>query len=111
MSRYTERRIFTNREPQTEELRKMRNVSKIDHYETPVFPRLTKEDYGELKEVGHTWTTGDRFYKLSHQYYGTTKYWWVIARYNKTPTEAHVRLGRKIFIPLPLNRILNIFGV
>lgn len=111
MPRYNERDVFENREEAHEELREARGIKKINHYETAVFTELDKDDYAELSEVTHIWTTGDRFYKLSHKYYGSTQYWWVIARYNKCPTEIHVRLGRRIIIPLPLNKILGLYGV
>jgi nucleoid-associated protein YgaU len=110
-SRYTPRRVFDNTEEAHEHLRESRGVKKIRHFETPHFNKLTTSDHRGLTVVLHLWTTGDRFYKLSHKYYGTTKYWWVIARYNRAPTEAHVKLGQKISIPLPLDKILAIYGV
>jgi nucleoid-associated protein YgaU len=58
----------------------------------------------------HIWSSGDRFYKLAHSAYGDSKYWWVIAWYNKTPTEAHVQIGDILYIPLPLERILSLYG-
>ena len=109
-SRYIPRRVFDNTEDVHENLRDSRGVKKIRHFETPHFQRLTASDHRSLTVVSHLWTVGDRFYKLSHKYYGTTKYWWVIARYNNAPTESHVKLGQKISIPLPLDKILTIYG-
>ena len=109
-SRYIPRRVFDNKEDVHENLRDARGVKKIRHYETPSFNSLTASEHGRLTIATHLWKVGDRFYKLSHRFYGTTRYWWVIARYNKTPTEAHVKLGQKISIPMPLDKILNLYG-
>jgi len=64
-----------------------------------------------LQKVGHIWTLGDRYYKLAHQHYGESQYWWVIAWFNKKPTEAHLSLGDVVYVPLPLSRILNLLKV
>jgi len=37
--------------------------------------------------------------------------WWVIAWFNKLPTESHIKLGDVIYIPMPLNEILKIYGL
>ena len=108
-SRYENREIFENTEEAYKEQRRARGVKKIDHYNTAVLNPLTVEDYGRINVTSHVWSVGDRFYKLSQQYYGSTKYWWIIARYNGTPTEAHVSIGQQVKIPIPLEEILQIF--
>ena len=62
-----------------------------------------------LQSVQHIWKTGDRYYKLAAKYYGEPTYWWVIALYNKAPTEAHLQLGDVIDIPVPLETITFLF--
>jgi len=106
MSRYRTREIYDNREDVYEELRDKRGVGKITHYASPQFRRLTPEENSQLTYITHTWKVGDRFYKLSHKHYGTTEYWWLIAKFNGIPTESHIKLGDKIDIPLPLNRAI-----
>ncbi len=59
----------------------------------------------------HRWTVGDKFYKLAFDHYGDQKYWWVIAWFNHTPTEAHVDLGDLLYVPHPLEDILSIYEV
>jgi len=54
---------------------------------------------------------GDRYFKLAHRFYGDSKLWWVIAWFNKKPTESHVDVGDLILIPTDLYQILNIFDV
>ena len=55
----------------------------------------------------HIWSMGDRFHKLSQRYYGNYEDWWVIALFNGTPTEAHLKYGDIIGIPVDPNKIKN----
>jgi len=64
-----------------------------------------------MSTIQHVWATGDRYHKLSAIYYKNPKYWWLIAWYNQTPTEAHVKVGELIYIPMPLERALASYGV
>ena len=76
-------------------------------YSSPEHQEIKDEAILELDVVFHSWTVGDRFYKLAHKYYGDTRYWWVIARFNKTPTEAHVKIGQTLQIPLPAHKAIQ----
>ena len=83
----------------------------IRHYSTPKLKHLNVEEIGRLKRLTHTWRVGDRYYKLAHKHYGSSKHWWVIAWYNKRPTEAHVKIGDIIYIPQPLEEVLKYMGL
>jgi hypothetical protein len=37
-------------------------------------------------------------------------YWWVIAQYNKKPTESQLSPGDIVYIPIPLEKILGYYG-
>lgn len=104
-TRYDDRRVFVTEKLDAthNDLLNPRGISSIKHYGTAEFQTPTKDTYRSLQSVNHIWKTGDRFYKLSHKYYGSTRYWWVIAKYNNRPTESHVRLGESLYIPMPLN--------
>jgi len=82
----------------------------IRHYETLDMNYPTAEEIRLLTFSNHVWKFGDRYYKLAHVHYGDSKYWWVIAWFNKKPTEQHVEVGDLIKIPLPLNDALKIYG-
>jgi len=71
----------------------------------------TLDDAVDFEIASKVWSQGDRFYKLAAKYYGSPQYWWVIAYYNKTPTEQHVNLGDIVEIPLPLDQVLTTFGL
>jgi hypothetical protein len=58
-----------------------------------------------------TWAVGQRLYKLADKYYGDSQYWWVIAFFNKKPTEQHFSLGDTVQIPLPLSEVLSDLGL
>ena len=87
-----------------------RGVKKIEHFTTPVLRQPTLADRSRLKTSTHIWKYGDRFYKLAHQFYGDTRYWWVIAWYNGIPTEAEANTGDVIEIPLDISETFVGFG-
>jgi nucleoid-associated protein YgaU len=106
-SRYDSKRPKVNTTDVYEELREERGVSKITHYQTANLTHPTVEQRRQLERIGHIWKVGDRFYKLAHAHYGDTRYWWVIAWYNKKPTESHIKIGDTIKIPHPLHKVLG----
>lgn len=87
-----------------------RGVRKIVQYATPNFARIRPEDMESLTIIDHIWSRGDHFYKLANQYYGDPTYWWVIAQFNKTPTEAGISFGDVLLIPNPLEQVLTLFN-
>ena len=60
--------------------------------------------------VNETWGLGKRLYKLSFQYYGDSKYRWLIAMFNNIASEADIKFGDVIKIPTPLDLVLNLYG-
>ena len=107
MSRNKNRKKMVNTTHVHKDLREGRDVPWIKHYSTPIMTRLTKAQRSSLIKVQHIWKTGDKFYKLADRYYGNPNYWWIIAWYNHAPTEAHVKAGWPLLIPLPLEKIIS----
>lgn len=105
--RNDDRTPLENQEEVYEDALESRGVKKIRQFGTPKMRHPTAEERLQFERIGHVWKIGDRFYKLAHQYYGNVKYWWVIAWYNKKPTESHVELGELIKIPAPLSKVLQ----
>ena len=83
----------------------------IVHFATPTLRHPTVSEMARLTRQQHVWKLGDRYYKLAHKHYGNSKYWWIIAWFNKRPTESHLNLGDTIYIPSPLEDILRYFGI
>jgi len=107
MPRYANKKIINNSNEFYEFLRKNRNeVKSIKHYDTQILRNPSILDRASLKTVNHIWKYGDRYYNLSFQYYGTTRYWWVIAWFNARPTEANISTGDLLMIPVDLQQAL-----
>ena len=111
ISRYESRAIGTNDDELYDNVFRARNVNFIRQYRSGTLRHPTAGDISTLDLIGHTWTTGDRFYKLAQKYYGHSELWWVIAWFNRTPTESHLKLGDPIQIPMSLERILGMLNV
>ena len=88
-----------------------REVLFINHYITPNLKHPTEDQIDELIVESHVWTRGDKFFKLAFDYYSDSELWWVIAWFNKTPTEAHLQVGDVVHIPLPLDTILRFYDI
>ncbi len=88
-----------------------RNVKSIRQYVTPNFVYPSPREIAQLTKEKHLWVIGDRWYKLADRFYGDPTYWWIIAMFNKKPTEAHVKVGDIVYIPLPLEKAVQLFGV
>ena len=84
-----------------------REVKYIKQYKTKIFD---KDEQSQVETLRHVWTKGDKFYKLSNQYYGNIECWWIIAFFNSKPTEAHLNYGDIIYIPVPLDAAKELFG-
>ena len=110
MPRYKSSRIINNRSEFYKFLREKRGVKNIRHYNTPIMHNPTVAQRASLRTVSHVWSYGDRYYKLSSQYYGTPEYWWIIAWWNGRPTEASVQNGTVLQIPTSLEDALTIMG-
>lgn len=111
MAKRIDRNTVRNKDELYEETFRKRGVKHIDHYPTPTMKELTAELTAKVEQVSHVWSVGDRYYKLAHKYYGDATLWWVIARFNSKPTEAHVKLGEIVVIPVPLSDALRLMRV
>ena len=110
-SRYQNRVVFKNADEIYFHLLEERGKPYIVQYNTPILSKITDRKYSTLAVASRVWTVGDRLYKIAAESYGDPKLWWVIARFNNKPTEAHFKLGDKIYIPHPIETILNYFSI
>ena len=107
MPRYANKHIFTNNIPFYDFLFKKRGIRQAVQYDIAPMHNPTVRQRGALRTTTHIWKYGDRYYKLSQDYYGTPSYWWVIAWYNGRPTEADIGTGTMLSIPLDLELALQ----
>ncbi len=108
MSRYNDRRIANNSTEQYKELLDKRGVKKIKQYRTLEKAVYEQDMYDSIETIDHAWRYGDMYWKLSSFYYGDPQYWWVIAGFNKKPTEVHNKIGDRIKIPIRLADALQV---
>ena len=108
MSRYIRRIIATNDDEQYKEIFDKRGVREVEQYRTPSFDPIEQEVLDSVEINRYVWKFGDLFWKVSARYYGTPKYWWVIAAFNRKPTESHVELGEIIKIPVNIAEALQV---
>ena len=110
MSRFDNRKIGRNDSPIYTELLKDRGVKSIRHFDTPKIKYPSEKEIQKLNIVSVLWKGGERYSKLAHKYYGDVNKWYLIAWFNKKPTDFHVELGETIYIPFPLERVLFLYG-
>ena len=110
-SRYSVRGTFVNDD---ENYRKKffkgpRGVQQILQYDTATFNYPSPAEIGgDLSVDSTTWQVGTRMDKLAGEYYGDSSLWWLIAWFNKKPTEASWSAGDIIYIPQPADVAVDI---
>ena len=87
-----------------------RSTNNATVYTSPYLYYPEESTLRRLSYKEHYWSSSDRLFKLSLKYYGTTKDWWIISRFNGKPTEADFVVGDRILIPLPLDIIKDYLG-
>jgi nucleoid-associated protein YgaU len=104
--RNIKRPIVKNDHPGYSDLLEKRGLTSIRQYGKLNLSSITDQDRQQLSPITHLYKTGDKLYKLAHEYYGDTRYWWIIAWYNRKPTDFHYNLGDTVYIPFPLKEAL-----
>ena len=107
VKRYDNRTIRRNNLELYRDALESRGIRSVRQYTTPRLRYPAAEEMSNFQIIGHTWTTGDRYYKLADRYYNDPELWWVIAFFNQKPLEHHVELGEVINIPTPIEKVLT----
>ncbi len=108
-SRYINTRFFANADPLYENVLEDRGLKVLRQYGTTTFRKLGPSQKSSLLVQTVVWQYGDRLDKLAGRAYKNSKYWWIIARFNGKPTDAHFQVGDVVRIPGPLNLILSYY--
>ena len=111
LDRNEQREILINENKLYKKMLKDRGLNRFRHYSKMKLNSMSPSDMKDITIADHIYKTGDSLSKLSHKYYGDVRYWWIIAWFNKKPTESHVRLGDIIHIPMPLATVLYHYSV
>jgi nucleoid-associated protein YgaU len=107
MGRYDDKKTGVNKNDQYENLFEDRSIKQIKQFRTPKLRYPSKKDVENLNLIKYYWQSSDTYMKVSYKFYGDSKYWWVIAQFNKIPFEGNLKVGDALFIPQPLIRILS----
>ena len=102
------RDIVTNGHAGYSDILKRRGITKITQYGRRHIPAVTVDERKSLTQMRYIYKTGDKLYKIAHDHYGDSKLWWLLAWWNRKPTDFHCRVGDTIFIPFPLKEALYI---
>ena len=109
-SRYYNRTVNVNTSRKYQDVFVRRNVNFINQFDSPNQYYPTSEEIGQLILLPHIWSLGDRYYKLADEHYNDPSLWWIIAWFNRMPTEADVKIGWSIDIPMPLEEVLPLWN-
>jgi len=101
-SRYAGVRFFKNLYAIYRDLLEDRDRQYINQWGTTTFTKLAESKAETITEEKIMWQPGDRLDKLASRAYKDSQYWWIIARYNNKPTDAHYKNGDIVRIPHPL---------
>jgi len=107
IKRNEKRKMIINSSHNFDDQFRVRSVESIKQYTTLKLKYPTTQEMTGLNILTETWKLGDRLYKYANTHYGDPNLWWIIAWFNKKPTENDYVLGEEILIPFPLERILK----
>jgi len=110
MSRYKSSDIFTNEGDIYQEFLDERGVTRLQQYRTQKWPLLTEGTRRSFSVRRHVWKLGDSYWKIAGDTYDRPSLWWLIAWFNRSPTEAHNKVGDIILIPAPVEELLSLFN-
>lgn len=108
MSRYLNARLAVNKNEMYRDVFDERGVKKITQYRTQLFKDVDQDVLDAMEADLYIWKYGDSFWKLASKYYGDSKLWWVIASFNRKPSETLLKLGDEIRIPLNLSEAMQV---
>ena len=112
MNRYRKTQIFRNDYPEYSEMFQRRGILYADQYSTTNLKYPTDAEISRFNVSSETWKLGDSMWKYASRYYdGRSDLWWVIAHFNKKPTDHHFSIGEVIHIPKPLEAVLRSYGL
>lgn len=110
ISRLRKRSIKRNRNVIYEDFLKRIGRLYITHFNSPEFNFPSVAEIQNLNVISHVWKIGDRYEKLASQFYDDPEMWWVIAFFNQKPAEFLLSPGDIVYVPQPLEDILDYIG-
>ena len=110
-SRYTGRGQFINNDAGYKEtLFSERDIKQIMQYDTARFYYPSPAELANMPTETFVWVATSKLYKVANDVYGSPHLWWLIAWFNKKPTEAHFKVGDVYQVPSDPNQTLEFFA-
>jgi len=110
-NRYEGRERYINADSKYKDILAKRGISFVEQYRTGRLRYPTSEQMRGMRIDRYIWKVGDKYWKLAQQKYGDPELWWILAWFNKKPTEAHMNNGDLLFVPYPLEKIYTILAI
>lgn len=108
MSRYKNSRLAVNKNDMYFDLFEERGVKKITQFRSFSFKKVPQEVLDSIQTDDYIWKYGDTYWSLASRYYADSKLWWIIAGYNRKPSEALLKIGDVIKIPLSVSEVMQV---
>ena len=109
--RYHGTKFYLRRTPQYDILLKKRNIREAtEFYSTTILGDPNLFNPAVLEITTESWGFHTKMFRLAHKYYGDSQYYWVIGLFNQKPTDAHWSIGDTIYIPTPLEYVVELLG-
>ena len=108
MSRYLDRKKAINNKEQYDKIFEKRGIREITQYRSPKATYVSDEQLAKVECHNVTWYYGLSYEKLASEFYADPTLWWVIASFNRKPTESHVEIGETIRVPKSLADALQV---
>jgi hypothetical protein len=108
-NRYTKTSKIINNSEIYEDVFKNKNIKNILQYSTFDFKNLKNLITSEKEFIVHTVQPFDKLYMISHKYYGSPEYGWLILFSNNLSDETKLKINQTLRIYIPLNEILELF--
>ena len=72
---------------------------------------LSNEERKAINTREYTWRANDQYWKVAKRFYGDSRLWFIIAYYNKAPTDFHLQKGQNILVPMAPQVVLDKLGL
>jgi len=109
-SRYINREVFSNTDDMYDNIFDKRKVNFVQQFNTANLIYPTPSQIATLNVSTEIWKIGDRYWKYASKHYNNPELWWVIAWFNQKPSEGDLKIGDKVLVPGPVEKVLEYYG-
>ncbi len=100
------REILLNDHKLYNKLLKDRGLKSFRHLSRMRLNSMSPSDMKNITVVDYIYKTGDSLSKISFQYYGDTRFWWVLGWFNNKPIDNLFNVGDVVHVPFPIEEVM-----